>query len=238
MPALAWGGHPDDTMTLALLALGLACGGDDTVAVTGQAFERYFPLNGYRYWEYQNEDPFADWNARIEKSFDPDSASGWDVYTLTTLDADTAEVLRHVRWSSDGDDGVLIHGYDVLAAGDGSSLQNKGSADFDPPLLFGAPNMGNGESETTSTGGTTFVSTFAATEACPTPYTEAWEACRRIELSDQENDGDAASPIAGTYWLVEGYGVAWYQTTGQTEPWKLSKTVFREDDPNASDTGS
>ncbi len=224
-------------MTFVLLAIGIACNGDDTVATTGQAFERYLPLDGYRYWEYESEDPFSNWVARVDKTFEPDTTSGYDVYTLTTTVTETDEVLRHVDWSSDGDDGVLIHGYEVLAAGDGSSLQNKGSAEFDPPVIFGTPNMGNGDLETTSAGGTTYTSTFVGTEACPNPYTETWESCRRIELTDDENEGDMASPIAGTYWLVEGYGVAWYQTTGHSEPWKLNHTVFREDDPNDTSTG-
>ncbi len=229
-------------MSLVLLALGVGCGGDDTVATTGQAFERYFPLDGYRSWEFVNEDPFMDWTTRIDKTFDPDSTSGYDVYTLTTTHAETGDLLRSVDWSSDGDDGVLVHGYDVVAAGDGSSLQNMGSADFDPPLVFGSANMANGDAETTSTGGTTFTATFDGTEACPSPYTEAWEACRVLVLSDDEAEGDLASPIAGSYWLVENYGVAWFQTTGDPEPWKLSKNVYREDDPNATgttaDTGS
>ncbi len=154
---------------------------------------------------------------------------------MITIDSlETGEVLREVRWSSDGDDGVLVHGYDVRAAGDGSSLQNMGSADFDPPLVFGTANMANGDAETTSTGGTTYTSTYDGNAACPTPYTEAWETCRILVLSDDEGEGDMASPIAGTYTLVEGYGIAWYQTTGDTEPWKLSKSVYREDDPNAT----
>ncbi len=226
-------------MTLALLALGLGCGGDDTVATTGQAFERYFPLDGYRYWEYENEDPFSDWTTRIDKTFSPDTESGYDVYTLTTTINETGEVLRSVDWSSDGDDGVLVHGYNVVAVGDGSSLQNMGSADFDPPLVFGTTNMTNGDAETTATGGTTFTATYDGNDACPTPYTEAWESCRILVLSDDEGEGDMASPLAGTYYLVEDYGVAWFQATGDPEPWKMSKNVFRDEDPNATgDTGS
>jgi hypothetical protein len=224
-------------MTFALLALGLACSGDETLATTGQAFERYFPLDGYRYWEFVSEDPFSLWTARIEKGFEPDSSGEWDIYAMTMTDADSGDLLRTVYWSADGDAGVLIHGYEVLAAGDGSTLQNKGSADFDPPLTFGPANMASGDAESTTTGGVNFTSTFAATEACPNTYTEVWESCRRIELTDDDTEGDLASPIAGTYWLAEDYGLAWYQTTGDAEPWKLSKAVVRDDDPNAPDSG-
>ncbi len=223
-------------MTTLFLALGLACGGDDTVTTTGQAFERYVPLDGYRYWEFQSEDPFATWTAHVAKSNEPDSSSGYDVYTLTTTNVETDSVMRTLRISSDGDDGVLIHGYEVKDAGDGSSLQNLGSADFDPPMVFGSANMANGDAVTTETGGTTYTSTFDGTVACPNPYTEAWENCRRIVVTDDEAEGDMASPIAGSWWLVEGYGIAWYQLTGDTEAWKLSKLVYRDEPPDTTET--
>ncbi len=222
-----------------LASLVLACGGGSYQYVGYNMYD-VFPLDGQRSWRYANDDISVVYELRVEKVDPPTNLGEWKVYTFEYYDDDTDELLMTVDWSSDDRDGVLIHGYATYDRGaDGTTAGGEGSSvtplpaesvTFDPPLVFAEDQMAPGDAVQTTTGGRTFTSTFVRTEPCPNYWTEEWDSCLLVELDDGDGDTTSGSPVAGSYWLVSRYGVAWMKRTGDPDIWKLRKAEWAPDE--------
>jgi hypothetical protein len=194
----------------------------------------HMPLDADRIWTYAN-DGDAGYDLAIHKAETPAIRADQDIFIFEHANAETGDLLMEVQWSSDSLYGVLIHGYTTYttaAGGTGDSGDTGGTGGvatvgetvaYDPPVTFAQGRMAPGDSEETVTGGMTFTTTFPYTEACPNHWTQDWNECLRIELDDGDGDDTAGSAIAGTYWLVTRYGIAWFEPTGAPDKWVLKK---------------
>ncbi|GEM_PF-794137 len=214
----------------------LAC--EPTYTYVGYQMYDHVPLDADRTWTYAN-DGEAGYELAVHKSETAafSTEEGIDVYVFEHSDAETGDLLMEVQWSSDSLYGVLIHGYTTYVtapAGPGTGTTDTGgetgdpptigdSVTYDPPVQFADDRMAPGDTEETVTGGTTFTSSFPYTEACPNHWTQDWNECLRVELDDGDGDDEAGSLIAGTYWLVTRYGIAWFEPTGAPDKWVLKK---------------
>ena len=213
----------------ALLPTLLAC--EPEVVYSGSLMYEHLPLDAERTWRYANDSAEVAYELEVHKAESWSSSDEQNVYVFQHSDAATGDLLMEVGWSSDSLHGVLIHGYTVYdgPAGEGTSdSADTGGAGpvgdtvtYDPPVVFADPRMVPGDVETTETGGRTFTSTFHSSEACPNHWTQEWNDCLRIELDDGDGDDTAGSVVAGTYWLVTRYGIAWFERTGDADKWVL-----------------
>ena len=193
----------------------VSCGGGSYNYV-GYLMDNQFPLDGTREYQYVSDDETIETPIRVEKASAPSSTDTYDIYTFETYDDESGDLLNVVNWSSDSVYGILIHNYTNYANGEEAVV-------FDPPLIFADDEMAPSDFVVTETGGMTFTSTFVGVEPCPNYYVADWNECLRIELDDGDGDDSAGSMVAGTYWLVPRYGIAWFQQTGDSEPWILWK---------------
>jgi len=193
----------------------VSCGGASYNYV-GYLMDNQFPLDGTREYQYVSDDETIETPIRVEKASAPSSTDTYDIYTFETYDDESGDLLNVVNWSSDSVYGILIHNYTNYANGEEAVV-------FDPPLIFADDEMAPSDFVVTETGGMTFTSTFVGVEPCPNYYVADWNECLRIELDDGDGDDSAGSMVAGTYWLVPRYGIAWFQQTGDSEPWILWK---------------
>ncbi len=194
---------------------GVSCGGA-TYNYVGYLMDNQFPLDGTREYQYLSDDESIETPIRVEKASTPTATGTYDIYTFETYNDESGDLLNIVDWSSDSVYGILIHGFTDYANSEDPVV-------FDPPLIFADDEMAPSDFVVTQTGGMTFTSTFVGVEPCPNYYVAEWNECLRMELDDGDGDANAGSMLAGTYWLVPRYGIAWFQQTGDAEPWVLWK---------------
>lgn len=204
------------------VALGLAAGvaalgcGGATYNYVGYLMDKQFPLDGLREWQYLSEDETIEDPLRVEKGLTPTMIENWEVFTFETYNENTGDLLWSVDWSADTVDGILIHGYSDYREGGEDVV-------YSPPIVFADDQMAPGAAVVTETGGITFTSTFASVEPCPNYYVSDWDECLKMVLDDGDGDDMAGPMVAGTYWLVPRYGIAWFKTTGDESNWVLWK---------------
>ncbi len=211
-------------------------GCEPSYTYVGYQMYDHMPLDADRIWTYAN-DAEVGYELAVHKAENPTSQGDQDIFTFEHTNAETGDLLMEVLWSSDSLYGVLIHGYTTYQAvpsgpGTGDTGDTGGetggppideTVTYDPPITFADDRMAPGESEVTETTGFTFTSSFPNTEACPNHWTQDWNECLRVELDDGDGDDDAGSLVAGTYWLVTRYGIAWFEPTGAPDKWVLKK---------------
>ena len=212
------------TLGLVILALGVA-GCDSTVTVSGFQMEQYFPFDGNRTWEFVSSDTSLDYRlvATLDPAFTAAEEGVTRIYgvsyhkTWEGEDASEPEWVRDVLWSSDGTFGTRIWGIDTPA----------GTTSYDPPIQLTDNEQLAGTTETTTTGGVTFTSTFLGNEQCPVLWTEDWgNDCIRLSL----DDGGTGTEIAGDYWAITQFNVVGMQVGADTGVWQLSWTEVTYDD--------
>ena len=203
---------------LSLLALGMflpACGGS-SYTYTGYRMHKQFPLDGEREWQYLNDAEDVGNPMRVEKVASPVMKGDTAVYTLEYYNEETGDIARSIDWSSDSFSGVQIHAYTDFEAGGEEVI-------LDPPLLFADDEMAPGDAVVTETGGYTFTSTLVVSEPCENHFVPDWDDCLKMTVDDGDGNGSEGSLVAGEYWLVPSYGVAWFRMTPDSENWRLWK---------------
>jgi hypothetical protein len=211
---------------------------EPTYTYVGYQMWDHVPLDADRTWTYAN-DGDAGFELAVHKAESPAIQADQDIFIFEHTNAETGDLLMEVQWSSDSLYGVLIHGYTTyVSAPAGPGTTDSGTPDtgetgdpptvgetvvYDPPVQFAGERMAPGDSEETVTGGYTFTSSFPYTEACPNHWTQDWNECLKIELDDGDGDDTTGSLIAGEYWLVTRYGIAWFEPTGAPDKWVLKK---------------
>ena len=193
-----------------------ACTGT-TPTFDGTKMSDFFPQDGDRQAEYINEDSTnIAWKLVVEKIEPVEMIDEVEVVTWEWSRSDTGEVIGSVKWSSNSQDSIRIHGYEVTATGE--------SVMFTTPIAI-APDdddMLSGESVTTTTDGWTVTSTLVGKEDCSVNWGMDWEDCVHIRLDDGDGDDMVGLPFAGDYHLVQRYGPAWMHLTGYAEKWNLA----------------
>ena len=230
-----------------LLFITMACTGSDQYGYAGYDMVDHFPLDGERAWIYTNGD-VPDWKLEVQKSDEFVQEGDTSVYTFEYWQTDPnnvpANLLMTIDFSSDSYNGVQIHGYEVIGEpqewGDSGGADSGDSGDsggargpaelveFDPPVLLAERRMAPGEFVETSTGGSTWTSTFKFQEACPNNWISGdneWN-CLYIELDDGDGDLDAGSAVSGRYWIAPRYGMSWFQLAGDTDKWILARAEW------------
>jgi hypothetical protein len=230
--------------TIALAALGLA-GCSPTYGYGGYQIYDHFPLDGQRAWEYANDDISIDHKIEVRMSETTVMKGDTEVFEFQFYNQSTGDKFMAVNWSSDGIDGIQIHGYQTWAIADSGGDGGADSGDtgggpgaawadaletFEPPVVVADPEMAPGESVESSGGSWSFVSTFEAVEGCPNYYVgDEWNECLRLTLDDGDGDDMSGAPFAGSYWLVPRYGTAWMRLTGDAENWVLVDADWEPD---------
>ena len=234
---------------LIITALGMsACSGSSYTYAGYQIFD-HFPLDGQRSWEYANDEITIDYKMEIRMSELETVNDDMKVHEFQYYNQDTGSLLMTVTWSSDSSNGVNIHGFQTFEDSGGGGTGGPGgpggddtgdtglgsdaaggpgggagSYDFTAdPVQFGQAEMAPGDSVTSSGGGWNFTSTFESVEPCPNHWVgEDWDECLRFTLDDGV-DGPGGAAIAGSYWIVPRYGIAWMQLEGDPDVWRLVK---------------
>lgn len=189
-----------------LLSLTTAC--DTAFTFAGVTVWTFFPLDGDRTWEYASFDDAS--NRLVIEKGDVTPVDKTDVVTLehyaALADGSPGDLLAEVRWSSDVNDGVLLHGYTDVAGG-GAQV------DFDPPVQILLKQEENGQVVETKSGGNTWTSTFVELVGCPTVFDPNWEDedCVHLKLDDNDSNEATNSLVTGEYWMIPRYGTAWFE---------------------------
>ncbi len=222
----------------------VGCFGEPKYDYGGFSSHQYFPIDGTaRSWEFYDRDGDLGWQLLAEMT-DKSRSGGVQIATIEYAQSDPYKLLYDVRWSSDSSKGIQIHGYGVAdgfqwsnvagsgdtgaggdtgsAAGDDSAGPGLSSVSLSPPIQFAKYQVTPGDSETTSTGGVTYTSTFEEVENCPNAWNEEWECLRFVLTSDSANP----APFVGTWWLATTYGPSWFLPDGKATPWVLRKTEW------------
>ncbi len=196
----------------------------------GEDSYEYFPFDGTRTWEFINADPNVSYKLVVTQLAETTLVDGRNVYSIEhaaeCVAADEAcvegAILRTVRWSSSGTDGVFIHGVLVGAV----------DAVFDPGItVAGEKMLVDGEPLETATSDGDWTSDLTLKEVCPVVLQGDWESCSVFEVDDQESSS-AHADIAGTYWANVGYNVVAFDLTDDdVDRWELSSVVCAENDP-------
>lgn len=226
-----------------LLLIATACTGSE-FGYAGFDMTDHMPLDGERSWIYTNPD-VPDWRLNVEMA-DGVQQDDTVIHPFEYWQADpngvSANLLMTIDFSSDDFDGVRIHGYEVIgepqewggdsgAVADSGDTQGFGPAElvtFDPPVTIADKRMAPGEFVETTTGGTTWTSTFKYQESCPTNWVSgeaSWD-CLYLEVDDGDGDLESGSPVSGRYWLAPRYGIAWFQLAGDTDKWILARAEW------------
>ena len=201
-------------MFLATLGL-IGCSGSSTT-YGGTTMSPFFPQDGDRQAEYINEDATnIAWKLVVEKITPVEMIDETEVVTWEWSRSDTGEVVGAVKWSSNGQTGIKIHGYE---------LPGEDAVMFDTAIAFSDEDddMLSGESVVTETNGWTVTSTLVGKEDCPVNWGMDWEDCVHMTLDDGDGDDMVGLPFAGDYHLVARYGPAWMHLTGYAEKWNLA----------------
>lgn len=214
-------------------ALAVACNGGPAVNYDGWVMEQYWPMDGLRDWTYSSQDGAIPY--KVVGTLNPEGTS-IEEGTAAVHDIDfvtecigTAECtpgpfrVRKIQVSSSRNKGIRLHGVDEETAG---------MVTYDPPITLAGGTSLVDETFVTETDGKTFTATVLGKEACPVILTEEWDSCVHITL----DDGGAASPLAGDYWLVTTYGLAAFHwtndpvnSTSQPLLWRLLDTTYEEE---------
>lgn len=219
------------TRNTGLLACALAVAGCDPPAPTYQGFvmATFFPFDGERWWMYTQEGTEDRLKATLDPVYD-ETADGARVYTVTytiecpddAADDCVADPYRisQIKWSSDDEVGVMIHGVSGEATGE---------VVFNPPIQLAGKYGKIDDTVTTETGGLTWVGTFQDRVDCAVPYSAEFDDCVLIHLDD---DGDPTTPgthpLHGDYYAIAAWNVVAMQLTDDVDRWQLIDLFFAE----------
>lgn len=215
--------------SLVLLPALLACDGGKT-SYPGTKMSDYFKAEAVTRSTYANEDQSAVPDNMILEKVEPVEVSeGRTTVTLEQRLQDASETfLGGVSWSTAPGDSTMITRW---AGPDGVYVT------FDPPIMVTDESgyMHVGDSVTTETGGTTYVSTFVGSEDCQVLWTpDPWEGCLHFTIDDGGGDVSANDPASrpifvGDYYLVTRFFIALMHTSGYDAYWNLSDFDDPED---------
>lgn len=198
--------------------LALAACGDGTYGYSGRDMSDYFPFDGERVWEFVSTNPDVPYKsvAVLDPAYrQTEDGKTW-IFQVShhkecvTAGADcvTDEPLFAYEMSSDDSDGVLIWSY----AGPDGQLTT-----FDPPLMVADSMMVAGDEVVTETNGTAYTAKFVGMEHCPIRWTDGWEDCAKISISE----ANGAWP-SGDLWAISGWNQVAWKAAGQDDQWQLS----------------
>ncbi len=201
--------------TLILGAAVLVGCGPANIQYSGYDIPDHFPLDGsLLVWEYRSDDSGD--HLTIEKS-GSEMIDGLEIVTLTHTLTDEHGVqdwVADIRWSSDRDTGVLLHGY----------AQGEERVDLDPPVILSERSSAPGEVVTTYSNEQGWLATFERVDGCATFWVPGWadESCLVFTLDDGDDDPTTHGLVTGTYRLVPRYGAAWLELDAYGVRWRLS----------------
>lgn len=216
---------------VAIVAL-VACTGGDQFTYSGYPMNEFFPFDGQRTWEFENEDATVDHTLVATLNTEPEALDGGVfVYTvdytkgcLERDDTDAAECtggepwrVSRIRWSSSQGDGVEIHSFD----------DTNGTTSFEPPLVIAGDRGGVSDSWVTDTTGGAFTSRFVSIGECPVVMEVDWDECVRIHVDDDGDEGTAGThPLHGDWYAVAGFNVIALALKDDPGRWRLSGTTY------------
>ena len=128
--------------------------------------------------------------------------------------------VADIRWSSDRDAGVLIHGY----------TQGEERVDLDPPVILSERSSAPGDVFTTYSNGQGWISRFELIEGCGNFWVPEWddESCLVFTLDDGDDDPTTNGLVTGTTHLVPRYGAAWLELDAYGVLWRPSDHDWEE----------
>ena len=218
------------SLTALALVASVGCA-SPTYEYSGYRTYDHFPLDGERYWNYQNPNEDYLLDVTIE-SDSTQSVGNPAIRTLRYQNGSLDSVLYWIKWSSDSGNGVQIHGYMVEEAGgvvadDSGADTGAPSGDvttgewvtYSTPIQVTNHQMTPGESIESPTSGATYTSTFAAVETCANNWADTdWE-CLKITI---ESDEAVPPPFVGTWHWATEFGTSLFQPKDSLEPWILT----------------
>ena len=212
----------------------LACEPTGT-SYKGSSLYTYLPLDGAREWSYSfdlDEETAEAYTGIQEIDALKLTEESVDSYTKITIEysqdngvGETGTPLLRITWSSDASNGIAIHGYENLQAGEAAVV-------FDPPVLLAEPQMLKGSSlDSSSHTGGTITSNYVGIEPCPNKWTsdldEPWN-CAYFEISSDEG-----FPFDGAWWFATSWGASLFQIDNgplaSEHTWSLSKSEWDSD---------
>jgi hypothetical protein len=205
------------------LVLAIGCTPDDQYQLGGLTMYDLFPFDGNRTWEFINEDKAVTWWLRAEtREEDPidDLVEGHTVYHVDYTkycrgedeNCTEGDLVRSIGWSSDVNDGVLIHSF----------TQGPAELTYDPPLQVAGREMNVGDVSETTTDGYNFTSTLVAMEFCPVEINNDWGPnCAHFRIEDGDTDPVSNQGLVGDYWAVKGLNVVAIDLEGDFGAWGL-----------------
>ena len=183
-----------------------------------------FPFDGNRTWEFINTDDTVSYKLVAEtREVKPDDSADYSVYTVdysvdcVAADAtcEQGELLRSIGWSSDAQNGVMIHSFEN---------QNFG-VDYEPPIWLSDSDARVGVPLTTMTDGFEWTATLEGFEHCPVWLNADWGPnCAHFSLDDGDMTGGVNHGLTGHYWAIDGQGVVAIQLDGEAGMWQLSES--------------
>tara|TARA_B100000530_G_scaffold325914_1_gene264151 strand:+ start:71 stop:724 length:654 start_codon:yes stop_codon:yes gene_type:complete len=195
----------------------IGCGGA-AYSYSGYWTADHFPIDDDWIWEYSNEGEVFNILATTN---DRTKDGSTEIVTIDYTNKDTGSMLYMIKWSSDKDDGVLVHGYYVeepLAGQDDSDATTGEWVKFSSPVELASRQMSPKDSITTTVDGITYESTFEAFDTCENEWVgEEWQ-CMRIVVS---SDAEFAAPFEGTWNWASEWGTSSFQPTDSSFAWKL-----------------
>jgi hypothetical protein len=226
LPLDKLGGAMRASLTSIALAATLGCG-SPAYQYSGYSTYDHFPLDGERYWNYQNpgEDYLLD--VTIDST---EYVNNQSIKTLRYQNATLDSVMYWIKWSSDSRSGVQIHGYMIE---DSASLPDSGSdtgepstdaitgswVEFSPAITVTTYQMTPGESVETDGNGVKYTSTFNSVESCPNNWADTDWDCLKITIDSDEPE---PPPFVGTWHWATEFGTSLFQPKGSDNPWILT----------------
>ena len=225
---------------LSLIVLGVSCGdksnddddddwGDDSTSTLDSPYGsgggggyytyQHFPLDGAeRSWLYKHQN--KDFLLSVEMLPDPTRLGSRYIHVLRYAVDDPYRVLHSIKWSSDEDYGVQIHGYQIEnfesdTGGDPSSSSEW--VNFERPIQVATAVMEVGDELLSTAAGVTYKSRFDALEGCPNDWRDDWECIRITITADTAN----SAPFVGTWHNATRFGTSLFQPEGTDHPWTL-----------------
>lgn len=216
-------------MIVALVALLAGCtsGRDSNYVYEGYPMDDFFSFDGNRSWTYTNDDttiPFhleatlvaggteVDLNGSAVNQYRVDYTTTCFTGTDDGTCTDGPWRIRYALWSSDQTFGTLLWGYE----------DDTGVVTFDPPVEITSENMKVGDVSTTETGGATWTSEFVSIGDCPVKWTEDWDDCVNLRISD----GGAGFAYTGDIWVITSYNIVALQLKDDAQKWQLLSATY------------
>jgi hypothetical protein len=195
---------------------------------TGYKPHEHFPLDGERYWTYQNpsEDHLLD--VTIDSR---ELVNEKNLNTLRYSNGSLDSVMYWIKWSSDSTNGIQIHGYmaeDIATDPDEGEDDTGAPADdavvgswvnYDKPLSIARYQMTPGESIESDGNGTTYTATFASVETCPNNWADTDWDCLKFVIDSEESE---PPPFVGTWHWATEFGTSLFLPKGAENPWILT----------------